>query len=521
VASLVDVVEACLDRAVEHILSLQRTDGSWEMLPDARIFETALCGYALSHTPGDLDARAVAQAREWAAAATPQSHHPVSHLIEVALRRILLGSGGTIDLTAPELNAPVMASRGTLLYTLALHAGLEVHAPYTEAELRRRVAQEYERSSQASLKLWSKVELISIHILLQSRAGHVAAVETAGFDLVHVQSPTAGFFFNPVSTALAYIALCIAAPGSDPWYLLRARLLQDQQPDGTWRFCSSDVWDTSLIVRSFSSHEWFVREGQQPALDFLQATQSNDGGWPFRSGVESDNDTTGAVMLALRGTLQGERTVDRALAYLARVQMDNGLWRTWQFRDDPPVEDVVAHVLSGLNAYAGRHHIDTAAARSWLVEQVERRKAWAASWYRGVPYAIAEIGSALGFHHPLVRAGVDTLAASQREDGGWGPDLEGPSTASATGLALMAVAKHHPQRVQHALRYLVETQRPDGTWPGTPDMYGPRPLLSHFTTHTQAFVVGGILAVRGRDWLHSDAAAIPAGTPPAIRKETR
>lgn len=514
-AALIDLVEASLDRAVEHILSIQRPEGSWEQLPDARIFETALCAYALSHTPGNLDVRAVLRARTWVADATPQSHHPVSHLLEVMLRRILLGSsadpGGVIDLTSPELTAPVMASRATFLYTLALHAGLEVTAPHSEAELRQRVAREYERCSQAKLKQWSKVELIAMHILLQRRAGNTTAVAAAGFDLIHVQSPSGGFFFNPVSTALAYIAVCIAAPGSDLWFLLRAKLLQDQQPDGTWRFCSSDVWDTSLIVRSFAAHPTFARQGLRPALGFLQATQSSDGGWPFRSSVESDNDTTGAVMLALRGTLQGERTIDRAIAYLAAVQMANGLWRTWQFRDDPPVEDVVAHVLCGLDAYPGRHEIVTEPARAWLAGQIAARGSWVASWYRGTPYALAEIGRALGADHPLVRAGAEALAAHQHDDGGWGADVGEASNASATGLALMSIARDYPQRAELALRYLVDTQRADGTWPGTPDMYGPRPMLSHFTTHTQAFVVGGIMAALDR---HPHPSPRPTPIPP-------
>jgi squalene-hopene/tetraprenyl-beta-curcumene cyclase len=171
--------------------------------------------------------------------------------------------------------------------------------------------------------------------------------------------------------------------------MLRERLVADQQPDDTWRFCTGDVWDTSLIVRALRGHPRFAREGLGRALDFLHSTQNDDGGWPFRSGVESDNDTTGAVMLALRGTLHGERTLGRSLAYLGRVQMDDGLWRTWQFRDDPPVEDVVAHVLSALDAYAGRHGLPVARARAWLAERVETKGAWAASWYRGIPYAVA------------------------------------------------------------------------------------------------------------------------------------
>ncbi|HEY8378509.1 MAG TPA: prenyltransferase/squalene oxidase repeat-containing protein [Nannocystis sp.] len=487
-------------RAAEHSLALQGADGSWKVLPDARILETALGAYALAHTPGDLDREAVARARAWVAAAQPQRHHRVAFLVEDILRRIVLRSGGAIDLTAPEFGEPALSSRRTLLHALALHAGLEVRAPYGEAELRRRVADEYERCSQAKLKQWSKAELIALHILLQARAGNEAAVEAAKFDLVHVQSPPAGYLFNPVSASLTYLALCVAAPTSDPWFVLRARLLEDQQPDGTWRFCTSDVWDTSLMVRAFREHPYFAQTALQPALDFLQAAQNPDGGWPFRLGVESDNDTTGCVLLALRGTMQGERTVDRALAYLARVRMDNGLWRTWQFRDDPPVEDVVAHVLSALDAYTGRHRIGTEPARQWLAEQIAQRGAWTASWYRGVPYAVAEISRALGSNHPLAQRGIDALAAAQREDGGWGAEVGGESTASATGLALMAIARRHPARIQRAVQYLVETQREDGTWPGTPDMYGPRPLLSHFLTHTQAFVVGGLMAVRDLDW---------------------
>jgi squalene-hopene/tetraprenyl-beta-curcumene cyclase len=479
---------------VAHCLALQGDNGAWKVLPDGRILETALAGYALAHTPGDRDRHAVARARAWIAAAAPQRHHSVAFAIEELLRRIFLEAGGTVDLTDHELGAPVMASRRTLLHTLALHAGLDVRASRSEAELRQRVAQEYERCTQLRLKQWSKAELMALHVLLQARAGHDAAVEAAGCALVEAQAQLAAFAFNPVSASLVYLALCVAAPGSEPWSTLRARLLADQQPDGTWRFCTSDVWDTSLIVRSFSDHPAFARAALPRALEFLRAAQNADGGWPFRSGVESDNDTTACVLLALHGTVQDERTIDRGLEHLAGLQEATGLWRTWQFRDDPPVVDVVAHVVSALDAYADRHTIRTGPARQWLAEQVERRGRWSASWYRGAPYAIAEVGRALGVRHPLVLRAVDALAAAQHEDGGWAPEDGGASTASATGLALTALAERHPARVDRALQYLAGTQRADGTWPGTPDMYGPRPLLSHFTTHTQAFVVGGMMS---------------------------
>ncbi len=395
-----------------------------------------------------------------------------------------------------------MVSRHILMHTLALHAGLEVHAPYTEADLRTRVDREYTRCTRARLKQWSKIELVAMHILLAHRANDTATAQAAAFALIHGQTLDPGATFNPVGTALAYLALCHAAPDAPARHVLRARLLTDQHTDGTWRFCTSDVWDTSLIVRGFRQHPAFARTAMPAALRFLQRAQNDDGGWPFRSHVESDNDTTGAVMLALRGTPEAEPTVDRALAYLARVQMDNALWRTWHFRDDPPVTDVVAHVLSALDAHADRHTIPVTPARQWLAEQVEHGQVWAASWYHGLPYAVAEIGRALGPDHPVAHRGIDMLAETQQSDGGWAPEPGADSTASATGLALSAIVDRHPRRIAAALQYLVEAQRPDGTWPGTPTMYGPRPLLSHFATHTQAFVVGGLVAALARPWPH-------------------
>ena len=66
--------------------------------------------------------------------------------------------------------------------------------------------------------------------------------------------------------------------------------------------------------------------------------------------------------------------------------------------------------------------------------------------------------------------------------------------------------------LHHTPSFFDLRQRADGTWPGTPDMFGPRPLLSHFVTHTQAFVVGGIRAALRRNWPWSPCiAAVPEG----------
>lgn len=86
----------------------------------------------------------------------------------------------------------------------------------------------------------------------------------------------------------------------------------------------------------------------------------------------------------------------------------------------------------------------------------------------------------------------------QNSDGGFGPMLGGPSTASATGLAISALLKVPNvdlNTVRRAIEFLVTTQADTGTWQGQPEMFGPRPLLYHVSTNTHAFATMGLMSV--------------------------
>lgn len=495
--SLGEKVQHALQRAVEHCLQTQRPDGAWEGMPDPRIFETALVGYALSCSPGSMDREAVERARCWVMLSGPQDHSPVAYLVEETLRRLILGELQVVDLTLPALADPVFSSRTALLYILALHAGVRVVAPFDEAQFRNKVAKTYAESQDTQLKQWSRVDLICMHLLLQQRVGNGAAVQEALRVLEGLQLPDGSFFYNPVSTALAYLALCKAAPGSATWLKCRQHLLQSQHRDGTWRFCTTDVWDTVLTVRSFRGHPLFDLLALEPALHFIRSMQNEDGGWSFRSFVESDNDTTGVAMLALAGTRLEAEVAPKAVEYFAQRQMDNGLWRTWQFKHDPPVEDVVAHVVSALQAFSSHHNICLVPAKQWLAEHYRMQGRWSANWYRGLPYALTEVSQALGPDSLVVEEAVSAAQQIQNPDGGWGPEAGCSSLASSTGLVLTAILRQtrdaSQPSIQRALEFLVETQHKDGTWKGVPEVCGPRPLLTHFNTQTQAFAVYGLL----------------------------
>jgi len=79
--------------------------------------------------------------------------------------------------------------------------------------------------------------------------------------------------------------------------------------------------------------------------------------------------------------------------------------------------------------------------------------------------ALGEIGA----DAELVRAAADALVAAQRDDGGWAQQDDGTSDAYATGAALAALYDTRTRRpgddaYRRGLRYLLDTQRPDGSW---------------------------------------------------------
>ncbi|MCZ0971471.1 hypothetical protein O1L55_08285 [Streptomyces albulus] len=285
-------------------------------------------------------------------------------------------------------------------------------------------------------------------------------------------------FANPVSTALRALALQAAAPGTATTRRCTEYLLASQLADGTWRFVSSDVWDTALTLRVFRGAADFDDRGAGRAVAFLVAAQNPDGGWPYRSGVESDNDTTAAALIALAGARGAPASTLRAgLRHLADQQTPDGLWRTWQSAGDPPVDDVIAHVVTALDRHVDRHRVPVARQRDWLARRFAQQGRWHAGWYRGLPYATAEVLPAFdaaahaGSHPPpgpSPRPATPTVV---------GPSEPGdPSTSVTTGLALAALERggvHDATYGAQGLRYLLRTQRDDGTWPGVPLMCGP------------------------------------------------
>jgi len=233
-------------------------------------------------------------------------------------------------------------------------------------------------------------------------------------------------------------------------------------------------------------------------------------GWAFeRANLHyPDIDDTAVALIVLarlpRALLDQPRiraTIDRALGWTLAMQSSNGGWAAFDkdndhliitkipFCDfgealDPPSADVTAHVLEALGLLGfDRHHPAVARGYQFLRKEQEADGSWFGRWGVNHIYGTAAVLPALAaigedMSQPYIRAAAEWLIAHQNADGGWGETCasymddslrgKGPSTASQTGWALLALVatndKEYERTIRRGIGFLIDTQRDDGTW---------------------------------------------------------
>jgi squalene-hopene/tetraprenyl-beta-curcumene cyclase len=286
--------------------------------------------------------------------------------------------------------------------------------------------------------------------------------------------------------------------------------------------CVSPVWDTALAITGLreaglpADHPALIRAGRWVLSKEIRARGDwcvtvrdvEPGGWAFEFANDKypDTDDTAEVLIALRLLDLGSGAVpaeQRALRWLRAMQSTNGGWGAFDkdnnrqfvtripFADfgatlDPPSEDVTAHIVE-MFALAGLPSTDPmqAAALRYLWDTQEPDGSWWGRWGVNYVYGLGAVLPALvaAGEDPAqsrIRRAVAWLEQHQNPDGGWGetcasydhpddPALrgQGPSTASQTAwalLALLAAREIDSRATERGVRYLIETQSPDGQW---------------------------------------------------------
>jgi squalene-hopene/tetraprenyl-beta-curcumene cyclase len=297
------------------------------------------------------------------------------------------------------------------------------------------------------------------------------------------------------------------------------RFTVEEEPSRRLEACQSPVWDTALAIVALAdagappddpalvrAADWLLDEQVLVAGDWsVRRPSLQPGGWSFEfdNDYYPDIDDTAEVVLALLRVSHPDadrvaQTVARAVDWVEGMQDAGGGWgafdaantkrmlRDLPFCDfgeviDPPSADVSAHALEMLAAL-GR--ADTDAARrglAWLSAEQEPEGSWFGRWgvnhVYGTGAAVpALVAAGVGTDDERIRRAVRWLEDHQNSDGGWGEDPRsyvdataigrGTSTASQTAWALLALhaAGERSLAMRRGVRFLVATQREDGSW---------------------------------------------------------
>jgi squalene-hopene/tetraprenyl-beta-curcumene cyclase len=505
-----------VDDARRYLTETQRVDGAYVCPPDARLLDNAFVVSVLRDVLPDACARATTWLRRHA---TAGNYHPIVDAIEPWLLELATAPGArpTLDLSAAGVDHGALGHRGMVFMVLAETKDCLVRGGPARAALRDALLTRAANAWRREEKSWTAAETSALALLLLERGESPGLLDRLVGAVARGQHASGSFGHDPLSTSLAAAAL--ARHGVAPIVQQAAMhwLTDTQRADGTWRFALAETWDTALILRCLPG----TRDSSMGAAEgFLLRCQNADGGFPFRPEVESDTDTTGMSLMALTRMEHTRHGIDRAITYL-RQRSDQGVWRTWHARDDAPALDATAHAVLGI----ARHETEAVEIRlgaQWLAAQATTPEGWRADWYRSDPYAVHEIGCAVGFDQPTTLRAAHRLLNAQQADGGWAPHGS-TATPAATGMALALLARYLPcdhPKIAQGLRYLREHQSEHGHLGGPTAMCAPRPFLVDYPLQSHALAAYGaqvIAASEGTVPAHAESFEASGLTPSDAR----
>jgi squalene-hopene/tetraprenyl-beta-curcumene cyclase len=285
--------------------------------------------------------------------------------------------------------------------------------------------------------------------------------------------------------------------------------------------CYSPVWDTAYAMfalgesgipkddpRLLKAADWILSKEVRSKGDWaVKVRNVPPGGWYFEFNNEfyPDVDDSAMVLLGLdkvdnpRERYQHEVS-QRAIAWILAMQCKKGGWASFDkdntrmvfqqvpFADhnamlDPPTVDITGRVLEMLAAY-GYCKDDPAVKKAikFILSEQEADGSWFGRWGVNYIYGTMQVlrgleAMGVDHHEPYIQQAAEWLRMVQNSDGGWGetcgsydePSTRGigPSTPSQTAWAIMgllAAGDTRSESVQRGILYLLETQKPNGSW---------------------------------------------------------
>lgn len=283
--------------------------------------------------------------------------------------------------------------------------------------------------------------------------------------------------------------------------------------------CFSPIWDTAIAMfalgesggasRSVLSRaaNWLLDKEIRRQGDWsLKLPKTEPSGWAFEFNNEyyPDIDDTAMVLLGLSRAQASDPEQQRAaekrgIQWMLDMQSSDGGWaafdkdNNWEFLSnvpfadhnamlDPTCADITGRVLEALGAHGfERGHPAVTRGVNYLIRTQQADGSWYGRW--GVAYIYGTCFALRGLRAAgegdreahMLRA-TEWLRAIQNADGGWGESCASydngmftaaESTPSQTAwaiLGLLAGGDTTSRSLHQGIEYLLDTQKPDGSW---------------------------------------------------------
>ena len=300
-----------------------------------------------------------------------------------------------------------------------------------------------------------------------------------------------------------------------------AELFVEDPEDFRIQPCLSPIWDTAINIISLAESgvapddpnlqkaaEWLVNKEVRIRGDWsVNNSYPQASGWAFEYNniYYPDTDDTAMVLMALRLIQPKDHEAlnevfQRALDWQLSFQCRDGGWAAFDknvttpwledmpFADhnailDPTCSDLTARTLEMLG-YIGFDPKTRSVrdAMQYLIDTQDEDGSWYGRWGVNYIYGTWQVLRGLraigqDMTQDWILRGRDWLESCQNNDGGWGETCGtyenlstkgiGESTASQTAWAIMGICAcgdlDRPS-IQRGLRYLLSSQKPDGSW---------------------------------------------------------